>query len=145
VPAGTNPNRRPGPAGGSPPSGFPPGCPEQDALPEDIPFRGARPIDVNAPRDAPARRAPAYAAAAASGAHKIPQRRSDTTGALRRIRDTGAIRVIMDTAAMRTLMDTTAMQILRARYAGRGRLVAIVGACVWGAAAVIAITLVLHG
>jgi hypothetical protein len=172
MPAGVNRDHRPG-SDGFPPSGFPPGrrLPERDnwahgqdqghpadrgpgerhggfgaAVPDDIPFQGARPIDVSAPRNHQPRRGPAYsAAAAASAAPGTTQRRSET-GALRRIKESGAIRAIMDTGAMRTLMDTTAMQILRERYAGKGRVVAIAGACFWALVAVGATWLALtHG
>jgi hypothetical protein len=130
TPAGVNPNRRP--AG------------TDEAMPADVPFRGARPIDVSAPRGASPRRGPAYGAAAASGAPRPPARRSES-GALRRIRDTGAMRAIMDTSAMRTLMDTAAMQLLRERFAGRGKVVAVVGLSFWVVLAIAAISLaVLH-
>jgi hypothetical protein len=135
TPAGVNPSR--GQRGG----GF------GEAVPEDIPFRGARVIDVSASRYPPARRGPAYSAysAAASGPPGTARRRQET-GALRKIRESGAIRAIMDTGAMRTLMDTTAMQVLRERYAGKGKLIAIVGVCCWVVLAVAAISLrVLHG
>jgi hypothetical protein len=119
-----------------------------ETVPEGIPFRGARPIDVSAPRNPPATgRSPAYSAhsAAASGAPGTGQRRSET-GALRKIRESGAIRAIMDTGAMQTLMDTTAMQVLRERYAGKGRVIAIVGVCFWAVLAAAAILLVVtHG
>ncbi len=56
------------------------------------------------------------------------------------------MRAIMDTNAMRTLMDTTTMQMLRERYAGKGRVVAIVGIGFWVVLAVAAISLtVMHG
>jgi hypothetical protein len=48
----------------------------------------------------------------------------------------------MDTGAMQTLMDTTAMQVLRERYAGKGRAIAIVGVCFWAVLAAAAILLV---
>jgi hypothetical protein len=177
-PAGLNPNRHPG-DDGFPPSGFPPNddfqesgerayrggqgypadgsCGEQrggfgKAAPDDVPFRGARPIDVSVSRNSPARRSPAYSAAAASVAPGAAQRRQETaqrrpeTGALRRIKESGAMRAIMDTGAMRTLMDTTAMQMLRERYAGKGRVLAIAGVCFWVVLAVGATLLILtHG
>lgn len=139
TPVGVSPNRRTG-GDGFPPGGVPP----DRRMPEGIPFRGARPIDVSAPRNPPAtRRSPAYSAhsAAASGAPGTGQRRSET-GALRKIRESGAIRAIMDTGAMQTLMDTTAMQVLRERYAGKGRVIAIVGVCFWAVLAAAAILLV---
>jgi hypothetical protein len=148
---------------GSPPSGFPPArrLPEDDdwapgrdrdhaadgssgerpgglraTVAEDIPFQGARPIDVSASRNDQPRRGPAYSAAAAASAAPGTTQRRQETGALRRIKESGAIRAIMDTGAMRTLMDTTAMQILRERYAGKGRVVAIAGTCLWAVLAV---------
>ena len=179
TPASVNPNRRPAgddfppsglsPSGLSSEPGFPPSgvasdpgfAPSgfsldrglEDPGPQDVPFRGARPIDVSSSRNPPARRSPAYSAhsaAAASGALSTGQRRSETgalrrlseTGALRKIRESGAIRAIMDTGAMRTLMDTTAMQMLRERYAGRGKAVAIAGICLWTVLSVAAIVLV---
>jgi hypothetical protein len=118
--------------------------------PDDVPFRGARPIDVSAPRGNPVRRGPDYSAAAASAAPSAAQRRPES-GALRRIRESGtmraikesgAMRALMDTSAMRTLMDTTAMQMLRERYAGKGRVLAIAGICLWGV--LVAMVLILH-
>jgi hypothetical protein len=109
---------------------------------DDVPFRGARPIDVSASRTPPARRGPAYSAAAASAEPGTAQRRSET-GALRRIKESGAMRAIMDTGAMRVLMDTTAMQMFRERYAGKGRVLAIVGVCFWVVLAVAATLLIL--
>jgi hypothetical protein len=117
-----------------------------EAASGDIPFQGARPIDVSTPRNTPARRGPAYSAATAASAASGTARRRSETGALRKIRESGAIRAIMDTGAMRTLMDTTAMQMLRERYAGKGKIIAIVGACLWAVLAVAAILLVvMHG
>jgi len=115
-----------------------------ETVPEGIPFRGAKPIDISSSRNPPARRGPSYSAhsaAAASGPLATGQRRQET-GALRKIRESGAIRAIMDTGAMRTLMDTTAMQILRERYAGRGRVIAILAISFWTVLAVAAIFLV---
>ena len=148
-PAGLNPNR-PAPNAGI-----------RETRQQDIPFQGARPIDLSAPpRNAPPRRGPAYGPASASSAAPgagdglggpRPQRprlkesgalrRFRDTGAMRVIMDTGAMRVIMDTAAMRTLMDTAAMRMLRERYAGRGKMIAAVGLAVWGVLAVVAIAL----
>ncbi|HTU77095.1 MAG TPA: hypothetical protein VMG38_26600 [Trebonia sp.] len=133
-PAGVNPRR--GPDG----DGF------GQALPGDIPFRGARPIDVSPRGHPPARQGPAYSAysAAASSAPGLAQRRSET-GTLRKIRESGAVRAIMDTGAMRTLMDTTAMQLLRERYAGKGRVIAIAVICVWVIVAAAALWLLAMG
>jgi hypothetical protein len=112
---------------------------------DDVPFRGARPIDISASRTPPARRGPGYSAAAASAEPDAAQRRPET-GALRRIKESGAMRAIMDTGAMRVLMDTTAMQMFRERYAGRGRALAIAGVCFWVVLAVGATLLILtHG
>jgi hypothetical protein len=162
TPAGVHPSR--GPDGdGFPPSGFPPGRDLQEddgwtfgadqgytadggsggrrgdfagAGPQDVPFRGARPIDVSAARNPQARRSPAYSPAAASASPGTAQRRPET-GALRRIKESGA---------MRAIKDTTAMQMLRERYAGRGKALAITVACVFIVLAVVATLLVAtHG
>jgi hypothetical protein len=102
---------------------------------DDLPFRGARRIDVSAAKAAPPRRPSVNSA---SGPSRAKPRQSES-GAFRRIRDTGAMRVIMDTNAMRTLMDTATMQVLRERFARRGRLIATVVVVAWVAAAVAAV------
>jgi hypothetical protein len=167
TPAGINPSRRGDdvfPPNGFPPSGFPTsldlsqdddwalgadqgmrgaGRPGErhggfgEAAPADVPFRGARPIDLSERPGPTARRGPAYSPAAASVAPSTTQRRQET-GALRRIKESGAMRVIMDTGAMRALMDTTAMQMLRERYAGKGKALAIGLVCFWVVVAVAA-------
>jgi hypothetical protein len=123
----------------------------REAVPDDVPFRGARPIDVSTSGSPPARRGPAYSAAAASAAPGGSQRRPDTgsqrrpdTGALRRIKESGAMRAIMDTGAMRALMDTTAMQMLRERYAGKGKALAIAGISLWVVLVALALLIFTH-
>jgi hypothetical protein len=119
------------------PDEFAPGelAPSED----DVPFRGARRIDVSVANAAPPRRPSVNSrpSAGGDGADSAGRRkpRRPESGAFRRIRDTGAMRAIMDTNAMRTLMDTAAMQILRDRFAGRGRLIASVVTVAWVAAA----------
>ena len=153
TPASVNPSRRPGGDPGSAADGGPGewGGGLGETVPEGIPFPGARPIDVSSPRHPPARQGPARNDRDAHGGVRVPgapgpgQRRSET-GALRKIRESGAIRAIMDTGAMRTVMDTTAMQMLRERYAGRGKAIAISLACLWAVLAAVAIVLVVrHG
>jgi hypothetical protein len=45
--------------------------------------------------------------------------------------DSGAMRAIMDTGTMRMLMDTAAFVALRERYAGKGRVIAVVVVAFW--------------
>ena len=155
TPAGVNPNRDAPvidpwadfPGDGS----FGPGdFPSPESVPdefaegaENVPFRGARRIDVSSAPPAPPRR-PSVTSA---GGPSMDRPRRPVTGAFNKIRDSGAMRVIMDTNAMRTLMDTAAMQMLQERFSGRGRLIASVAILAWvGIAAVgVAVYLSSHG
>ena len=126
---------------------FAPG--EFAAQEDDVPFRGARRIDVSTAKAAPPRRPSVTGGPGAGGSvgdgpgsSSRGRPRRPESGAFRRIRDTGAMRTIMDTNAMRTLMDTAAMQILRERFAGRGRLIASVVGVAWVAAAVAAVVVI---
>jgi hypothetical protein len=150
TPAGTNPNRGPSPlpdrwAGPDDPFGPGEFAPRAD----DVPFRGARRVDVSAAPAAPPRRPSATGRPSASGAvngyagsPSGGKPRQSESGALRRLRENGAMRSIMDTNAMRSIMDTAAMQILRERFARRGRLIASIVAVAWLAASVAVVLVV---